>query len=128
MPEAIVEANKYLIGDASSWREGERQFTEIMGREVGVFAVDGGFVAFENVCPHSGGPVCRGRVMPAVKAEIAADGTYHGERSDDANPRLACPWHGWEFELRTGRCIGASQRRLRAYDVIIEEGKVYVVA
>lgn len=128
MTEAAAQANRYLVGDASSWREGDRQFTEVMGRQLVVFAVDGAFVAYDNVCPHSGGPVCEGRVMPAVKAAVADNGTYHGEHSDDADPHLVCPWHGWEFELKTGRCIGDVRRKLRGFPVVVDEGKVYVIA
>lgn len=127
MPETLAQADKHLVGDASSWRDGERCVSEIRGRQVGVFAIDGGFVAYENVCPHSGGPVCEGRVVPAVKAMITEDGMYHGEHSDDDEPHVVCPWHGWEFTLKTGQCIGDPERTLRSFPVVVEEGKVYVI-
>ncbi len=55
----------------------------VVGRyEVAVFNVDGELFALENSCPHQGGPL--------------ADGWLE-------NARITCPWHGWCFDVRTGK-------------------------
>ena len=50
--------------------------------EVAVFNIDGTFYAIENSCPHQGGPL--------------ADGWLEG-------PLVTCPWHGWCFDVRSGK-------------------------
>lgn len=58
-----------------------RPFT-VGGYDVAVFNVDGAFFAIENSCPHQGGPL--------------ADGWLEG-------PLVTCPWHGWCFDVRSGK-------------------------
>ena len=94
--------------------------------EVGVFRVDGGFRAYENRCRHQGGPVCTGEILGRYEAVLNADGTIAGERFVDAEPRLVCPWHGWEYDLATGRCAADRRYSLKRYEVSVREGDVYV--
>jgi nitrite reductase/ring-hydroxylating ferredoxin subunit len=42
-------------------------------------------------------------------------------RYTDTAPLLACPWHGWEYDLETGQSfMGAGEPRVKAYDVSVE--------
>ena len=52
--------------------DGERKVIEVDGVEIGVFHVDRTFYAWRNDCPHQGGPVCQGRLMKRVAAEVEA--------------------------------------------------------
>ena len=94
--------------------------------EVGVFRVDGGLRAYENRCRHQGGPVCTGEILGRYVADLNADGTIAGERFDDDQLRIACPWHGWEYDLATGRCTADPRFALRRFEVLVREGDVYV--
>jgi nitrite reductase/ring-hydroxylating ferredoxin subunit len=38
-----------------------------------------------------------------------------------------CPWHGWEYKLRTGECAPDPSLKLKRYDVVKREGGIYVV-
>ncbi|HEY3683917.1 MAG TPA: Rieske (2Fe-2S) protein [Streptosporangiaceae bacterium] len=114
-------------GRASEFADGDRRIITAGGRVVGVFRVDGGFRAYENTCLHQGGPVCEGRYFPKMTAVVAGDGRMLGERYDRSEPHLVCPWHGWEFDLRTGEFCGDRTRRLRDFPVEIEGDEVYVV-
>jgi nitrite reductase/ring-hydroxylating ferredoxin subunit len=51
-------------------------------RIVALFNVDGTFYALDGVCPHQGGPLGKGTLSGCV---------------------LTCPWHGWQFDVRTGQ-------------------------
>jgi nitrite reductase/ring-hydroxylating ferredoxin subunit len=94
----------------------------VEGREVGVVRWHDELLALRNICPHQRGPVCRGYVMPLIVAE--SDGAI---AADDDTPVLVCPWHGWEFEARTGRAaFGGGRYRLRTYPVKEEAGRVLV--
>jgi nitrite reductase/ring-hydroxylating ferredoxin subunit len=93
--------------------------------EVGIFREGDRLVAYENHCPHDGGPVCQGKVIPRVEEELAADQTSCGLRFSNKR-NIVCPWHGWEFDLETGRHCGDPKYRLRPVDVKVRDNRVYV--
>jgi nitrite reductase (NADH) small subunit len=94
------------------------------GVEIGIFRVGARLVAWRNVCPHSGAPVCRGNVAGTTLPSRV----YEYEYGRDGEI-LQCPWHGWEFDLLTGRhLVESSRARLRQYPVEIRGEHVYVAA
>ena len=92
---------------------GGRRLVQIAGREIGVFNQGGSFHALLNRCPHQGGALCRGTLVGLVEAD--APGEYRYSRPGEV---LKCPWHGWEFDLRTGlsRC-DPEEMRARSFPV-----------
>jgi nitrite reductase/ring-hydroxylating ferredoxin subunit len=104
--------------------EGERRIIEVNGRSIGVFRVGGRFYALRNRCAHPGGPVCTGGLFPSVSAEVRA-GRLH-EWLDGSRPVIACPWHGWEFDLASGTCMADKSRRVGVYEVSVRRGRVVV--
>ena len=87
------------VGKVQDLPSGSRKIVPLGGRSgIGVFNVNGKFHAVKNVCPHQGGPLCQGRLRPHVRSS----GPYHvtWEREGEI---LKCPWHNWEFDLKTGR-------------------------
>lgn len=107
--------------------EGERKVVAADGVEVGVFRIDGGYVAWRNHCPHQGGPVCQGRMMKRVEERLDGDRRSLGIHYVDGSVNIVCPWHGYEFDVRTGRHVGLGTMRLAAVPVKIRDGGVYVV-
>lgn len=99
---------------------GERKIVEINGRTIGVFNVHGSFVAVLNLCPHENAPVCLGRLTGTTLP--SAPGEFNWGREGEI---LACPWHGWEFDLMTGACL-ADRRKLHRYPVSVEEDTIYL--
>jgi nitrite reductase/ring-hydroxylating ferredoxin subunit len=115
------------VGKESDLVEGTgRQVVTIDDRELGVFLVDGELYAYESRCPHQGGPVCRGTVIPRIEAVLDADGSVVEERYVPATANLVCPWHGFEFDVKSGRCVADPRFRLRSYPVSVRDGDVYV--
>jgi nitrite reductase/ring-hydroxylating ferredoxin subunit len=98
---------------------GARAKVEAFGTEVAVFNVDGELFAVANACPHHGGPLCHGRIsgtrLPAGQYE---------HRWGRENRVLVCPWHGWEFDLETGRALFDPAVGVRTFDVEVEDGRV----
>ena len=79
-----------VICKVSSFPDPGRKVIELDGTEVGVFCVNGKFTAFENICPHMGGPVCQGKINPRVQEMIAEDKTsLEWVRKEQIN--VACP-------------------------------------
>ena len=118
---------EWKVGTESELRSGSgRRLVSIEGREVGIFEIGGELYAYESRCPHQGGPVCRGVVLAQVEGVVDSDGTLVEERYVDSTANLVCPWHGFEFDLTTGKCVADSRFRLRAYEVTTRDGDVYV--
>jgi nitrite reductase (NADH) small subunit len=117
---------EWRLGRPDEIPEGGRRLFRIGGEVVGVFRVRGRLVAYANRCPHQGGPVCQGEVLGRLEEIVDRDRSVVGERLSAEVLHLVCPWHGWEYELETGRCWGDPRFRLRAYPVEEREDGVYV--
>jgi nitrite reductase/ring-hydroxylating ferredoxin subunit len=117
-----METLRAYVGERLAVVAEGRVLVAIGDVEIGVFAVDGALVAYENRCPHQGGPVCRGKVLARVVDNEAGIHSEHVAGSAD----LSCPWHGWEYDLRTGRHIGTDRVALRPVAVVVEEDQVFV--
>jgi nitrite reductase (NADH) small subunit len=86
----------------------ERAFVGRVGDyEVAVFDLGDTLVAYENVCPHQGGPIGDGMIAAAT---------------------VTCPWHAWCFDLRSGSIVIGDFARLRRFAVFAEDETLYVSA
>jgi nitrite reductase/ring-hydroxylating ferredoxin subunit len=112
--------SRHQVAGAAELREGERLLLEVGGREVGIFCIKGRLVAWENRCPHQGGPVCTGELIGRAELVLADDKTVVREQRSSIRLNLACPWHGWEYDIETGVCPALPSRRLRP--VLLVEG------
>jgi nitrite reductase/ring-hydroxylating ferredoxin subunit len=111
---------KVVVSRLGDFPPGERRIVKAGSRSIGVFRVEDEFFAIRNRCPHQGGPLCQGRLSPwAVASEP-------GQVRMEGPPRLiACPWHGWEYDLETGQSfMGPGETRVKAYDVLVERLEV----
>jgi len=73
--------------------------------------VEGQYTAMDNRCPHQGGPLGEGSI------EVGEDGQCW----------LRCPWHGWDFDPRTGLPPGGHEDSgQRLYPVEVREDGIYV--
>ncbi len=105
-----------VVGRLAEFPRGERRIVTVDRRSIGVFRVGDDFYAVRNRCPHQGGPLCLGRVLRRAVSDEPGRVRY----ADEA-PLLACPWHGWEYDLATGQSfMGVGEPRVRAYEVSVE--------
>jgi 3-phenylpropionate/trans-cinnamate dioxygenase ferredoxin subunit len=107
---------RHVVGRISELPPGERKIVEVEGRSIGVFNVHGQFYALRNRCPHQAAPLCLGAIkgMPLP----GKPGEYIWAREGEI---LRCPWHGWEFDITTGRSIFNPHRtRVKTYEVTVE--------
>jgi nitrite reductase/ring-hydroxylating ferredoxin subunit len=114
------------VGPASAFKDPGRKLIESGGVEVGVFQLGGEFYAYENVCPHMGGPACQGKVIAKVEEMVMPDRTSKGMEFSKTKMNVVCPWHGFEFDIRTGRHHGNARYRLKPIKVRVEDGHVIV--
>jgi len=95
---------------------GTRRIVVAGRRSIGVFRIGERFYALNNHCPHQGGPLCLGRTKPWVRS--ARPGEY---AVAEGEALLACPWHGWEYDLATGQSfLGPGEAPVRTYEVSVE--------
>lgn len=109
----------YKVAKLADLEEHGRLVVEAAGRSIGVIQVDGRLFALRNSCPHQQGPLCDGAIFPAHLAVADAEGAVT-EYLDHAQPVICCPWHGWEFDLRSGICLADPSRRVAMYPVTID--------
>ncbi len=106
---------RYVVGTVDEIPPGTRKIVEVGGRSIGVFNVAGEFYALRNRCPHQGGPLCEGRFSGLIEAD--RPGEYRYSRPGEI---LRCPWHGWEFDVKTGQSwYDPAKTRVRRYPVAV---------
>jgi nitrite reductase (NADH) small subunit len=114
------------VGIASQFSDPDRKLFGFGRFEVAVFKVAGEFFAYLNHCPHMGGPACQGKIIARVEEDVAEDGTSKGMRFSKTKLNVVCPWHGFEFDIRTGVHPGNPKARLRKMDVRLIDGDVII--
>lgn len=118
--------HEYNAGKLIDYAEGDRKVVVCGDKEVGVFKLGGEFYAWHNRCAHRAGPVCQGRMMQRVLEPVAEDRTVRGMEYDEADTNIVCPWHGYEYSIKTGRHQGNPSIRLRKAELAIRDGEIYV--
>ena len=117
---------RHLAGPSGSIPDNGRLVVDIGDRTIGIFRVAGKLHAYENTCPHMGGPVCQGLIIPAVREVLNDRQVSTGYRFDESEMRIVCPWHGYEFTIETGSHPAKHSIRLTPVGVEEEGGEVYV--
>ncbi len=79
--------------------EGTGKTVEAGGRKIALFNLEGSFYAIDNTCKHRGGPLGEGEL-------------------DGRN--VVCPWHGWEYDVTTGKNVDDENIRLACFAVRLE--------
>lgn len=120
-PERSLEAHD--VGPEDSFPLGAFRVFDIRGRSIGVVRSPAGWFAIRNRCPHQGAPLCAGRVTGTMLP--GAPDSYRWSMDGQV---VRCPWHGWEFDLDTGRSLfGVSRDRAATYPVRLDGGRVFVL-
>lgn len=115
-----------FVAKKSDLPEGKRIIVRTENNEIGVFHIRNKYYAYSNYCPHQGGPVCEGVVMSKVEAKIAEDKTYQGMTFSENELHIVCPWHGYEYNIENGACIGDKRLKIKKYEVIEKGEDIYV--
>jgi nitrite reductase (NADH) small subunit len=113
----VIELKEHIVAMVGEIPTGNRKIVQIEGRSIGVFNVDGEFYALRNVCPHQGAPLCKGSVGGM---HICGDDLYDVQLIKEGEI-LRCPWHGWEFDIKTGTSITDPQKLfVKNYKVTVQ--------
>jgi nitrite reductase/ring-hydroxylating ferredoxin subunit len=109
---------KYVVAPANEISPGARKVFEVRGRKIIIFNLAGEFFAVADRCPHQGGPLSKGIVTGFV--ESSEPGEYSYSRRGEV---IRCPWHAWEYDIRTGKSWCDPRRiQVRNFKVDVEPG------
>lgn len=110
---------RHIVAAAHEIPPGGRKIVTVGGLSIGIFNLGGEFFALRNRCPHQGGPLCEGKTWGALKAQVPGQVEY-----GRAGEILTCPWHAWEFDIRTGQSwCDPARLRVRRYAVSVGTGE-----
>jgi len=108
----------HVVAQVSDIPVGQRKLVEVKGREVVIFNHEGEFFAVLNRCPHQGGRLCDGLLTVAITSDEPGHYEYVPERQV-----IRCPWHAWEFDIRTGKSWCEPDRvKVRTYKTEVLPG------
>jgi len=111
-------AKKHVVAAVSEIPPGGRKRVNVAGRDVAVFNLSGEFFALANKCPHRGGPLCQGNLTGLILSDEPGD--YNFTRQGEI---IRCPWHNWEFDIRTGKSWCDPEKvQARRFGVSVEKG------
>ena len=96
---------KVKVANKSEVKEDQGKLVNVNGKELALFNIKGEFFAIENICPHRGGPL--------------SEGFLEGNN-------VNCPWHGWQFDVKTGQNIMPGIGKLNTYKVLVEGEEVFI--
>ncbi len=89
-------------GDVAS---GSGIVAEVNDKPIAIFNVDGTYYAIDNTCVHRGGPL------------------GEGELEEDT---VTCPWHGWQYNVKTGVSVNNPSACVQSYQVQVEGADIKV--
>ena len=97
--------NWQTVGRLEELPDGEGHLFRSGARQIALFRVGNDVRALDNECPHAGASLWNGET----------DGVS-----------VACPLHGWEFDVTTGECLTVSNMDAETFRVVVEDGIVKV--
>ncbi len=97
--------NFVRIGKSEDFPPGQSKAVKVKGKTLALFNVSGTFFAINNICPHKGGPLHKGKLKGHV---------------------VGCPWHDLQFDVRNGFGTDGGGYCVASYDVLLQDGEIFV--
>ena len=95
----------HAIAKTDDCPAGEARELVVAGRIVALFNVDGEYFALDGICPHQGGPLGKGYLQGCI---------------------VTCPWHGFQFDVRTGEHQTTPNLRQPTFPLKVEEDTISI--
>ena len=110
---------RHVVSKAADIPVGGNKVVAVRGREIAVFNVGGEFFAILNRCPHEGASLARGACVGLIQSDEPGRFSY-----SRAGEFVRCPWHGWEYDLRTGQSwCDPGDIKVKTYVTSVEPGE-----
>ena len=114
-------AERTLVCRVDEIATGSPRVVKIRGLTIGLFRIGSDIHAILNICPHRGAPLCEGPQCGTTTFDDTAGIVYHRD-----NEIVRCAWHGWEFDIATGKSLIDPKVAARVFPVTVDSGNVYV--
>lgn len=101
----MAEGRLVKVADVGELTDGQARVVDVEGRTLALFNVEGTLYAMDNACAHRGGPLGEG---------------------DLEGPLIVCPWHGWRWDVTTGRNVNNPAVTMACYPVRVEPDGIFV--
>lgn len=85
--------------------EGQIREFQVSGKAVAIANVSGKLFAINSICLHHGGPLGEGELEGSV---------------------VSCPWHGWQYDVMTGKLVQQPESSVQCYVVEVRDGTIFV--
>lgn len=109
------------VGALDEFEEDACRILELPQGQVAIIRWGREIFALSNRCPHQAGPACEGHLGPLlIEAEPGCISI------DSTRPVVACAWHGWEFDVKSGEEVHGGRYRLRSYPVSVRDDRVLI--
>lgn len=113
---------RHVVAALAEIPPGKRKRVDVAGRPIVIFNVGGELFAVSNKCPHAGGSLEHAAQVGLLTSR--GPGEYSYSRPGEI---IRCPWHSWEFDLRTGQSwCDPAKVKVRSYQVSVEPGAAVV--
>ncbi len=93
------------VAQVGDLKPGGGKVVTVKDKAIALFNVDGTLYAMDNTCLHRGGPL--------------------GEGELEANV-VTCPWHGWQYDVKTGVSETNPSVKVKTYEVKTEGSSILI--
>ncbi len=93
------------VAQKSEVQEGQGKLVNVNGKEIALFNLNNEFFAIDNACPHKGGPLAEGFLE---------------------ENKVTCPFHGWQFDVKTGQNLMPELGKVNSYKVLVENEDIFI--
>ena len=93
------------VAKVSEIPAGSGKVVEVEGKPIALFNCEGTFYAMDNACKHRGGPLGEGLLSGST---------------------VTCPWHGWEYDVKTGACTMDASIKTQTFPVKVDGDDVLI--
>jgi nitrite reductase/ring-hydroxylating ferredoxin subunit len=121
MSAATTAAARTFACKAAEVAVGKPRIVTIGRIRVGIFQLEDGYAALLNICPHRAGNLCEGPVSGTNRQTDKTEFVY-----ERAGELIRCAWHGWEFDIRSGKCLVDEKLRARTFPVHVDGDDLYL--
>ena len=94
------------VASTDDVKPGNGMVVEMNDKALALFNIDGTIYAIDNTCVHRGGPL--------------GEGDLEGDT-------VSCPWHGWQYNVKTGACVNNPAAKIGTYQVKVEGTDIKVL-
>jgi nitrite reductase/ring-hydroxylating ferredoxin subunit len=113
---------KFEAAEVGEIQNGKCKIVNLQGRSIGIYYNGEKYFAIRNVCPHQQAELCKGTFTGTTLSSKPHDYIYGME-----GEILVCPWHGWEFDVKTGKAlVDPDSYSVKVYDVSVDNNKIMI--